>query len=140
MNKHVKAFSLAEVLIALGIIALMASLIFPVMQGNRERAAYNVSVTNLKEVSKAMEKYYLEKGVYPVFSNWDEVAASDSPLLEYVNEIPKADEWNRPFTVKESTESGYMFEGLSAKGKLAEEYPDYTYETNVRFKQKGKSD
>lgn len=140
MNKHVKAFSLAEVLIALGIIALMASLIFPVMQGNRERAAYNVSVTNLKEVSKAMEKHYLEKGVYPVFANWSELSAEDSPLLEYVNEVPKGDEWGRPFTIVESTDAGYTFEGLSAKGKLKTEYPDYTFETNVRFKQKGKGD
>jgi type II secretory pathway pseudopilin PulG len=140
MKKHVKAFSLAEVLIALGIIALMASLIFPVMQGNRERAAYNVSVTNLKEVAKAMEKHYLEKGQYPVFANWNELAASDSPLLEYVNEVPKTDEWGRPFSIVESTDAGYIFEGLSAKGRLKEEYPDYTFETNVRYKQKGKDE
>lgn len=140
MNKHVKAFSLAEVLIALGILALMASLIYPVMQGNRERAAYNVSSSNLRAVSRAMEHHYLERGAYPVFANWTEVSASDSPLLEYANEIPKTDEWGRPYTIVESTESAYVFEGLSAKGKQATEYPDYTVETGGRFKQKGKGD
>ena len=140
MNKRVKAFSLAEVLIALGIVALLASLIYPVMQANREKAAYKVSVANLKEVAKAMEKHYLERGAYPVFANWGELSSADSPLLEYLNEIPKEDAWGRPFSIQESTEGTYTFEGLSAKGKLKTEYPDYTYDTNVRFKQKGRGE
>jgi len=130
-----RAFSLIEVLIAIAIVALGASLIVPVVQGNHDKAAYKVSVMNLKSVGSAMEKHYLEKGVYPVFKDWEEVAAEGSPLNEYMNEIPKADAFGRPYKIEKSDESGYEFRGYSVE-KEPEEYPDYYLVPGPKIKNK----
>jgi len=134
-NKH--AFSLIEVLIVVAILALLASLAIPVMNGNRDRAAYRISVINLKSVGKAMEKHYLEKGAYPVFTSWAEVANEESPLAEYLNEVPKTDGFNREYEIKRCDETGYEFQGFSIPGKMAEDFPDYTLVTNAKIKTRG---
>ena len=134
-----RAFSLIEVLIVLAILGLLASLTLPVVKGNQDRAKYEVSILNIQEVGKAMEKHYLEKGKYPVFANWDEVSAENSPLLEYITEIPKGDGWDRKYIVKTSTEEGYEFEGFGIKGSKPDpDHPDYTLVTGPKLKKKGK--
>lgn len=132
-----RAFSLIEILIALAIVALAASLVVPVVNGNRDRAAYRVSIENLRQVSKAMENHYLEKGVYPVFSDWSQLSAENSPLREYINDIPTGDAWGRPFVIESSTETEYKFSGFAIEGKLSEEYPDYYYIPGPKLKKKG---
>ncbi len=136
--KRNRAFSLIELLIVLAILALVASLAVPIVKGNRDKASYEVSVLNLYSVGKAMEKHYLEKGVYPVFNSWSEVASESSPLTEYLNDIPSSDAWNRPYRILNSSETEYEFEGLSIQGKLKKEYPDYTVITGPKLKKKGK--
>ena len=122
--KKYKAFSLIEVLIVLAILGLLASLILPVVRGNRDRAAYDISVMNLYEVAKAMDKHYLERGAYPVFSSWDEVAAENSPLREYLNDIPKTDGFGRSYDIIKSEEGDFEFGGFGVKGK-EDKFKDY---------------
>ena len=129
-----QAFSLIEVLIVIAIIALLASLIVPVVKGNKDKANYEVSRVNLYEVGKAMEKHYLEVGRYPVFKSWDEVAAADSALLEYLNDIPSADAWGRPYRILVSNETAYEFEGFGLEGKHKKDYPDYSLINGPKFK------
>lgn len=137
MNK--RGFSLIEILIAIAILALAASFVYPVVNNKRDKAAYETSLINLGAIAKAMEHHYLEKGKYPVFGSWDEVSdpAETNPLREYVNDIPATDNFGRKYNIKESTENGYHFEGFAIPGKLAKEYPDYSYATGGKLK-KGK--
>lgn len=132
-----RAFSLIEILIALAIAALAASLVYPVVKGNKDRSAYEISLINLGTVAKAMEHHYLETGKYPVVTNWDELAVETGPLAEYLNEVPPADGFGRKFNIKESTETSYVFEGFAIEGKLNKDYPDYNYSTGGKLK-KGK--
>jgi len=135
MKNMQKAFSLIELLIVVGILALIASLTLPVVKGNQDKAKYQTSIINLHEVAKSMEKHYLEKGYYPEFSSWDEVSADQSPLLEYINDVPKADGWDRKYTIS-STKTEYKLGGFAIPGKLSEEYEDYFYLTGVKFRTK----
>ena len=132
-----RAFSLIEILIAVAILGLAASLIVPVISGNRDRSAYEISVVNLGSVAKAMEHHYLEKGAYPVVKSWDELAAEDGPLSEYINDVPKTDGFKRPYKIEESTETTYMFKGFAIDGKMGTDYPDYSFSTGAKLK-KGK--
>ena len=140
MKKNKHAFSLIELLIVLAILGLVASLALPVMKRSRDKASYEVSVLNLLSVGKAMEKHYLEKGEYPQFSAWSEVASDSSPLLEYLNQIPKTDAFERPYRIVEATANSYVFEGFSIEGKLKDDYPDYTVSTGPKLKKKGQKD
>ena len=138
MTSKKQAFTLIEVLIAIAIVALAASLVVPVVQGNKNKAAYQVSIVQLKSVGKAMEHHYLEKGSYPVFSDWSEVCAEDSPLLEYLNDIPVGDAFNTPYKILQSDEVDYEIQGWSLKGKLKDEFPDYFLTTGGKVKTKKK--
>ncbi len=138
-KKNFRAFSFIEVMIAIAIVALGASLIMPGMKQSKDKAAYELSKINLASVAKAMEHHYLEKGVYPVFKSWDEVASPDSALMEYVNDVPATDGFDRPYNIKESTEAGYTFEGFAIPGKLKNEYGDYKVSTGGKLKNKKKS-
>ena len=140
MLKMKRAFSLIEVLIVIAILGLIASLIVPQVRNNTDKAKYRLSVLNLQEVAKAMEKHYLEKGVYPVFASWSDLAAGESPLLEYLNDIPTGDQWGRRYNIQASTESEYIFEGFKIEGKLGIEYPDYAFTNGAKLKKKGKKD
>lgn len=120
-----RAFTLIEALIVVAILLLLASLIVPVVQGSKAKSAYQTSYVNLSEVAKAMEKHYLERGKYPVFQSWEEVAAEESPLREYLNDIPAKDSLGRPYKVEESSEKTFRFRGFGLEGKLHEEYGDY---------------
>jgi prepilin-type N-terminal cleavage/methylation domain-containing protein len=132
-----RGFSLIEILIVIAILALIGSLVYPVVQGNRDKSAYEVSVTNLSSVAKAMEHYYLEKGKYPALKDWSELTTDASPLAEYITTVPTEDASHRKYKVKESTETGYVFEGLGLPGKMNRDYPDYSFSTGAKMK-KGK--
>ena len=133
MIRKNRAFSLIEILIVLAIAGLIASLVYPVVTQGRDKAAYQTSMANLYQVAKAMEKHYLETGKYPVFSNWEELSSSDA-LTEYINEIPKTDDFNRPYRLELSTETEYTLMGFGIPGKLAKTFPDYSFSTNLKKK------
>ena len=134
MNKNLRAFSLIEILIAVAILGLAASLIMPGIKQTKDKTSYNLSRLDLASVAKGMEHHYLEKGVYPVFATWADVSKEDSALREYVSDIPATDGFNRPYNVKESTEAGYTFEGFAIPGKLKNEYGDYIVTTGGKLK------
>ena len=138
MTKMNRAFSLIEILIVLAILGLIASLVVPVVKRNKDKAAYEVSVINLYQVAKAMEKHYLETGKYPVFQKWDEVTGVDSPLKEYLNDVPTEDGWGRKYTVN-SSESEYELGGFGISGKLGVAYPDFTYVPGPKRKTAGQN-
>ncbi len=139
MKSKKRAFSLIEVLIVIAIIALIASLAVPMVKRNRDEAAYETSIINLMQVAKAMEKHYLETGAYPLFGNWKELSAEDSPLAEYLNDVPASDGWGREYRVLTSTETEYLFEGFGYDDR---DHTDYTVGVGVKLKKKkgGKKD
>lgn len=134
--KRNKAFSLLEILIGLAIIGLIASIAHPMWKNTKNKANYEVSRLQLTEVAKAMEKHYLEKGKYPVFTDWAQLSSGETPLLEYTTEVPKTDPWGRDYRVIESSEDKYLLEALGVPNKESE-YPDFTYQDGLKFKEKG---
>ncbi len=121
------AFSLMEVLIVLVILGLLISLVAPKAQERLHKAKYQTSIINLKAIAGAMEEYQTEHGKYPVFSSWNEVCAPQSPLREYVTEIPTGDGWGRSYRAQ-STETEYQFSGEALpKSKLADRFPAYAF-------------
>lgn len=145
MKKAKRAFSLIDVAIIICIVALLASFIFPVWTQKENREKYLQSVVDLGNISKAMEKHYLETGTYPVFDDWTEFAnRPNNPLIAegYIDEIPKTDRWGRPFT-GESNGEEYVLRGFSVTSrneKFVNLYPDYSYSTGAKLKRKGQAE
>jgi prepilin-type N-terminal cleavage/methylation domain-containing protein len=60
-----KGFSLLEVLVCIAIIAVLASVLFPVIGQTKNRAKETVCVSNMRQVFIAMQLYREDMGEYP---------------------------------------------------------------------------
>ena len=59
-----KAFTLAEIMIVIVIIGIMATFAIPKMGNVKEKAIFSEAVTALKALHNGQEMFYLENGVY----------------------------------------------------------------------------
>lgn len=58
-------FTLIELLTVIGIIGLLAALVFISLTGAKKRARDTQTIVNLKTICKALEAYYVANGHYP---------------------------------------------------------------------------
>lgn len=102
-NLAQKGFSLMELLIALMIIGVIATLGFKGYQRYADRARYTKAYADMKQVSEGLEQYYLANGTYPDLGSWEAMVESNSPLVKKnfisVNLSP-TDPWKQPFEAK----------------------------------------
>lgn len=94
-----KAFTMVEILVVLSILALLSSLIFPVLSKARERGRQAVCQSNLRQIGLAVSQYVQDYDSYPFW--WDETAAA--PLYWVPNSphpIPPNDNDGIPWVVR----------------------------------------
>jgi len=107
-NQAQKGFSLMELLIALMIIGVIASLGFKGFQKFGDQARYTKAYDQIRQVSEGLEKYYMMNGSYPDLGTWEAMVDAGSPLVKgnhiTVN-MPVLDPWKQPY------------EGRAGKGK-----------------------
>lgn len=96
-------FSLMELLIALMIIGVIATMGFRGLTKNADKARYISAQDSLRIVSQGLDQYYLQNGKYPDFSSWEQMIDANSPLVKKnfipVN-VPGVDRWQQPFEGK----------------------------------------
>ena len=78
--KEKKAFTLVEVLVVVGIIALLAGIAFPNYLRTRIMANEAAAKAGLKSISNALETYAVANGSYPL-----NTTALLGPVLPYLN-------------------------------------------------------
>lgn len=57
MTKHMKGFTILEIIIALSIIAILAGLLFPVYSAAKLRSKRTVCLNNLRQIGSALQMY-----------------------------------------------------------------------------------
>ena len=62
---NARGFTLVELLLVLFLVALLASLVAPVITGTIGRARESALKEDLRTVRKAIDDYYADKGTYP---------------------------------------------------------------------------
>lgn len=60
-----RGFSLVEMLVVLGIIALLSAILLPIFKGLRESVYKHQCISNLQKLYHAIKMYYLDTGTYP---------------------------------------------------------------------------
>jgi len=101
-------FSLLELLVAMMIIAVIATLGFKKYNEFSAKARYLKAQDTLRIVGDGMDQYFLKHGKYPDLTSYESMIDANSPLVKEnmipVN-VPVKDPWDQPF------------EGMSGKGK-----------------------
>ncbi len=94
MNSHrarhsgMQGFTLIEMLVVLGIIALLASLVAPQVIKYLSKAKSDTATAQIKNLQSAIELYFLDTGRYP---------ASSEGLLGLIEAPEAALNWNGPY-------------------------------------------
>jgi len=60
-----KGFTLVEMLVVLGIIALLSAILLPIFKGLRESVYKHQCMSNMMKIYHALRMYYLDTGTYP---------------------------------------------------------------------------
>jgi prepilin-type N-terminal cleavage/methylation domain-containing protein len=108
-RKTQKGFSLLELMVAMMIIAVIATLGFKKFQTFTAQAHYIKSKDTVKTVREGLDQYYLKHGKYPDFGSFEAMVDAGSPLVKE-NMIPvgvsSRDGFDQPFEGK-CSRAGY---------------------------------
>lgn len=64
-----RGFTLIELVVVIGIIVLIAAIIFPVISNARKRALYTIDISNLRQIGLAIRMYQQDYGGFPTLSD-----------------------------------------------------------------------
>lgn len=112
-RRHGEAgFTLMEMLVVLGIIALLAALVAPQVVRYLGRARVESAAVQINNISSALELYYLDVGAYPPAETGLEALLEapadapgwDGPYLKKASGLK--DPWDRPYLYRYPGEHG----------------------------------
>ena len=100
MRHRQAGFSLLELLVAMMIIALIATLGFNKYREASAKARYLKAQDTLRIVGEGLDQYFIKHGRYPDLSSYDTMIDANSPLVKEnmipVN-VPSKDPWDQPY-------------------------------------------
>jgi len=156
MKKTNTGFTLAEVMVVVGLIAILMTLLLINISRNRIRTRDNLRVADIQSIRLALEQYRASCGVFPATLDLDTNNTRTSlpqnsnngcqfELGDFISEIPTAPTRSNDSTVTVDNDNifgGYFYAGLSSRNDgscfdyhiAAElEYVDYDNEIPLTF-------
>ncbi len=109
-KRHQRGFSLLELLVALMIIGVIATLGFSQYRKHSAKARHIQALTRCKDMATALDTYYINTGKYPEGMTWGSLIAAESPLVKasiIPPNMPEKDPWDQPFEAT-VTKAGYV--------------------------------
>ena len=122
-------FSLLELLVAMMIIAVIATLGFKKYNELSAKARYLKAQDTLQVVGSGLDQYFLKHGRYPDLTSYESMIDANSPLVKEnmipVN-VPAKDPWDQPFEAS-SGKGRYELKCLGDPNQ-SEDRPPFTVE------------
>ena len=86
-----RGYTLLELLVVMGILALLTALATPQLMGYFGKAKVQTAQVQIENIKTALEMYYMENGTYP---------STRVGLQALVESTPEAPRWNGPYLKK----------------------------------------
>ena len=131
-RKTQKGFSLLELMVAMMIMAILATLGFKKFQTFTAQAHYIKTKDTVKTVREGLDQYYLKHGKYPDFGSFEAMVDAASPLVKenmIPVGVPSLDGYAQPFDGK-CSKSGYELSSLGDPNDQ-EAHPAFTERPGV---------
>lgn len=106
--KRQLGFTLVELLLVLGILALIMGMVLPGIIGQGEKAKVKATSSQISRISMSVETYYLDTGFTP--SSLDELVNPPSGVTgwdgPYIKNSLLKDPWGQPYQYSSPSEHG----------------------------------
>lgn len=107
-NRQQGGFTLVELLLVLGILALIMGMVLPNIIGQGEKAKVKAASSQISRISMSVESFYLDTGFTP--SSLDELVSEPSGVNgwngPYIKNSLLKDPWGQPYRYKAPGEHG----------------------------------
>lgn len=116
---HKKGFTLIELLVVISIISLLASVVLSSLNYSRLKAQDSERLTELKQLSNALEQYHLDHGFYPASDGWILTDGSvDTTVVRanYLSDLPNDPNHNPDITTNENNYTYIYYRGDYSNG------------------------
>ena len=124
MKKRKSGFTLVELLVVIMIIALLASMVGPMLFGHLDDAERKTTKSQLANISVALDSFRLDFRRYPTTEEGLKILSAKQSSLKqwngpYLEKELKPDAWGNPYVYKSPGKDGNPYELLSyaADGK-----------------------
>jgi general secretion pathway protein G len=96
-EKRGLGFSLAELLIVVAIIGLIATITIPNLVNTIQRSRQTASMADLKVLGRAVSLYAQDYTIYPIEASLISAESLQAALYPYLGDFDATDGWRRPF-------------------------------------------
>ncbi|MDP2593520.1 MAG: type II secretion system protein [bacterium] len=127
-----KGFTLIELLVVISIIGLLSSVVLASLNSAREKARDAKRISEIREIQKALELYYDDRGYYP-FTSWVgshqtawETGALGTALEPYLPTMPvdpvNSSDISTGYATSGNYNYSYYSEGFRAPGQTNQQW------------------